>query len=114
MDDNVLIRQATRLVRMQQVVDMTGIPAPSLYVMMAAGAFPKQIALSVNRVAWIESEIQDWIRERIEKSRAPSSDEPQTLKRGRRPPKAARDDARPARVPRRTNSTSADGRRKAR
>ncbi|WP_049645534.1 helix-turn-helix transcriptional regulator [Candidatus Rhodobacter oscarellae] len=31
-----------------------------------AGQFPKRIQLGPNRVGWLESEVQDWISERVE------------------------------------------------
>ena len=32
----------------------------------AAGLFPKRVKLGNNRVGWIESEVLDWLQERID------------------------------------------------
>jgi predicted DNA-binding transcriptional regulator AlpA len=43
----------------------------SLHRLEKAGKFPKHIKLTENgRCAWVESEVHDWLRERIERSRA--------------------------------------------
>jgi len=33
----------------------------------AAGQFPKRVQLGPNRVGWIEDEILDWLRQRIDR-----------------------------------------------
>ncbi len=32
----------------------------------AAGQFPKRVQLGVNRVGWVEAEVQAWLQERID------------------------------------------------
>ncbi|MBB5053317.1 putative DNA-binding transcriptional regulator AlpA [Afipia massiliensis] len=99
-----------KMLRLKQVVEMTGLPPASIYSEMARGAFPSNVALSANRVAWVEAEVQAWLHPRIEASKKSETSNP----RGCRRPKAAADGARPARVPRHIKSTRADGRRSAR
>jgi prophage regulatory protein len=72
------------LLRLAHVVEITKLPPSSVYAEMRDGDFPRPVALSANRVAWIESEVQAWIRDRIEKYRA---DEKTMPPRGRRAPK---------------------------
>lgn len=57
--------QNHRLIRRKEVQTKTGLGASSIYAMMKQGDFPKPITLSERRVAWIESEIDQWITERI-------------------------------------------------
>ena len=38
---------------------------PHLYRLIAAGDFPKPIKLGVHRIAFVESEIDDWIKTRV-------------------------------------------------
>jgi prophage regulatory protein len=57
--------QNHRLIRRKEVQTKTGLGASSIYAMMKQGDFPKAITLSERRVAWIESEIDQWIAERI-------------------------------------------------
>ncbi|MDQ9021759.1 AlpA family transcriptional regulator [Acinetobacter sichuanensis] len=54
-----------RLIRRKEVQDKTGFGASSIYAEMAKGNFPKAIQISERRVAWLESEIDAWISERI-------------------------------------------------
>jgi len=44
--------------------------ASSIYAMMKQGKFPKAITLSERRVAWIESDVDQWISERIASHKA--------------------------------------------
>lgn len=60
-----------RLIRRKEVQDKTGFGASSIYAEMAKGKFPKSIQISERRVAWIESEIDAWISERIESRKPP-------------------------------------------
>lgn len=59
-----------RLIRRKEVQEKTGLGASSIYAMMAQGAFPKPLQLSERRVAWIESDIDSWVAERIAKHKA--------------------------------------------
>lgn len=54
-----------RLIRRKEVQSKTGFGASSIYAEMAKGKFPKPIQISERRVAWLESEIDAWIAERI-------------------------------------------------
>jgi prophage regulatory protein len=55
----------SRILRLPEVVKRTGLPRASIYQQMAQGSFPKPIALSLRSRGWIESEVKDWIDERI-------------------------------------------------
>lgn len=57
--------QNLRLIRRKEVQAKTGFGASSIYAEMAKGNFPKPIQISERRVAWLESEIDAWIAERI-------------------------------------------------
>ncbi|RDC52194.1 AlpA family phage regulatory protein [Acinetobacter sp. RIT592] len=57
-----------RLIRRKEVQAKTGLGASSIYAMMKQGKFPKAITLSERRVAWIESDVDQWIAERIVQS----------------------------------------------
>ena len=37
----------------------------------AVGQFPKRIRLGANRVGWVESEVLDWLQERIDRREDP-------------------------------------------
>ena len=55
-----------RLIRRPQVEELTGLTTPTLYREMKAGRFPAAVVLGSNMRAWRLSEIQTWMRERIE------------------------------------------------
>ncbi|MFW1853065.1 helix-turn-helix transcriptional regulator [Acinetobacter guillouiae] len=57
--------QNLRLIRRKEVQAKTGYGPSSIYAEMAKGRFPKPVVLSERRVAWVESEIDAWIAERI-------------------------------------------------
>lgn len=55
-----------KVLRRKKVWEMTGIPNSTMHAWIAKGQFPRSILLGKNSVGWIESEIFDWINERIE------------------------------------------------
>ena len=60
----------TQILRRPQVQARTGIPRATMYELMAEGKFPKPIQIAGRRVVgWVESEIEDWLREQIAVSR---------------------------------------------
>ena len=59
-----------RLIRRKEVQAKTGLGASSIYAMMQQGTFPKAVNISERRVAWIESDIDKWIAERIASHKA--------------------------------------------
>lgn len=61
--------EVQRLIRRKEVQTKTGLGASSIYAMMNTGDFPQCINLSERRVAWVESEIDQWVSERIARHR---------------------------------------------
>lgn len=60
---------SNRLLNKREVTQKTSKPSSSIYADMAKGLFPKAIKISQNRVAWLESEIDAWIAERVSSAR---------------------------------------------
>ncbi len=54
-----------RLIRLKEVMSLTGLGRSSIYKFMEESRFPKSVSLGDRAVAWIESEIEDWIVEKI-------------------------------------------------
>ncbi len=54
-----------RILRLPEVIIRVGLRRASIYQHMAAGSFPKQIALGIRAVGWLESEIDEWLAVRI-------------------------------------------------
>ena len=55
-----------RIIRLKEVIDCTGLGRSTIYKYIAEGAFPKPVPLGDRCVAWVESEVHDWILARIE------------------------------------------------
>jgi prophage regulatory protein len=59
--------------RLPQVKQRTGYSRSSIYAKIALNEFPTPINLGTRAVAWIESEIEEWISNRIKASRGGTS-----------------------------------------
>ena len=55
--------------RLPDVKKRTGFGRSHISSLIKQGKFPKQINLGSQSVAWIESEVPDWMKERIRLSR---------------------------------------------
>lgn len=49
------------IIRIDQVVQKISMSKPSIYRMIKAGTFPRQIKISARAIGWIESDIDKWI-----------------------------------------------------
>jgi len=54
-----------RFLRLNQVVEKIGISRSTVYLYLKQGRFPEPVHLSERLVAWVESEIDNWMKERI-------------------------------------------------
>jgi prophage regulatory protein len=54
-----------RLIRLKEVMNITGLGRSSVYKFMDEERFPKSVSLGDRAVAWVESEVEMWIEERI-------------------------------------------------
>ena len=74
--DEVEQGERMRLLKLREVRDKTGLGTTSIYRRMAEGSFPRPVTQSRDltgkprTVAWVESEIDDWIENLVEESRA--------------------------------------------
>jgi prophage regulatory protein len=55
-------RRALRVLRLPEVEKRTGLKHASIYAAIAAGEFPAPIPIGLRAVAWVESEIDDWLQ----------------------------------------------------
>lgn len=62
--------QSTRLLRLPQVIDRTGLGKTKLYELQSDGLFPMRIKITAHAVGWIEEEVETWIAGRVSASRA--------------------------------------------
>ena len=56
--------------RLPEVMVHTGLSRSTIYHMISESEFPPSINLSVRSVGWIADEIEQWIQDRIDASRA--------------------------------------------
>ncbi|MEZ8025435.1 AlpA family transcriptional regulator [Vibrio sp. 1F255] len=54
-----------RFIRLKEVMSVTGLGRSSIYNFMAEGSFPKSVPLGGRAVAWVESEVFEWMEERL-------------------------------------------------
>lgn len=57
------------ILRLPAVKTTTGLSRSTIYLRVAEGTFPKPVSLGGRAVGWLEAEIQNWLRQRIEASR---------------------------------------------
>ncbi len=55
------MRQPDRIIRLNTVLDRTGLSRSTIYRKIAEGTFPPQIKISVNGAGWRESDINQWV-----------------------------------------------------
>lgn len=59
-----------RYLSLKQVMEMTSLGKSYIYDNIKKGNFPAQINLGPNLARWLEHEVQDWMRQQVEASRA--------------------------------------------
>lgn len=57
----------TKFLRMKDVQLRTGLARSSIYYLIGIDAFPKQIKLTPGITVWMESEVEAWIAEKVER-----------------------------------------------
>lgn len=55
-----------RLLKVGEVTRLTSLHRATIYRMIEAGQFPRQIRLSKRRVVWRASDVEHWLQTRIE------------------------------------------------
>lgn len=58
------------LIRLSEVLKRTGYSKAWVYALMSRGQFPQSVKIGARAIAFIESEIDDWIDQRIAESRS--------------------------------------------
>jgi prophage regulatory protein len=63
---------AYKINRLPAVKEQTGLSRSSIYLRMSKGEFPQSISLGDRAIGWLESDIEQWLDERIAASKAAS------------------------------------------
>jgi len=58
-------KQPSDLIRIKEVMSMTGLSKSSIYTYKNKGAFPNPIHLSSRSVAWVRVDVEQWILDKI-------------------------------------------------
>jgi len=58
-----------RFLRLSEVQERVGLGRTSIYKMMGEGKFPKPVNTQGRNVAWLDSEIDEWMMDRIDEKR---------------------------------------------
>lgn len=53
--------QKGNILRLKEVIKITGLSRSTIYLMIEKGKFPRQIHLGARAVGWLESEVYEWL-----------------------------------------------------
>ena len=53
---------ASRILRLNSVLDRTGLSRSTLYRKIERGSFPMQVRISERCIGWRESDVEQWLR----------------------------------------------------
>lgn len=62
---NVIELNPTRMMRLPEVMRVTGLSRPTIYRHMKAGTFPQRVKLTERTSAWVASEVNSWLESRL-------------------------------------------------
>ncbi len=60
-----------RILRIEEVMRMTGLARSTLYLMERGGTFPRHRQIGIRSVGWLDIEVHEWIRGRIAHGEGP-------------------------------------------
>lgn len=55
-----------RVLRLREVLAITGLAKPTIYWQIARDRFPRPIQLGAKSVGWLESDLRAWLQVRID------------------------------------------------
>jgi len=54
-----------RIMRLKEVIEFTALGRSTIYRFIAEGHFPKPVPLGGRAVGWLDSEVEDWVMDKI-------------------------------------------------
>ena len=60
---------ATRMLRLPQLQERLPISRTKIYELMSEGRFPTPVSIGDRAVYWLEDEVEEWLRSRIEEQK---------------------------------------------
>ena len=67
------LTQRLEVLRLRQVCQVTGLCRSTIYQLEADKRFPRRIKVGDRSVGWIDREVQEWLADRVQRSRSESS-----------------------------------------
>jgi prophage regulatory protein len=64
-DSNARRAAPIRMLRLGQVMELTGLRKTTIYELQAAGRFPMRVKITSHSVAWLEDDVQNWLSSRV-------------------------------------------------
>ena len=55
-----------RIIRRRELTDKVGYCLAHIYRIERAGEFPRRVQLGRRAVGWVEEEVENWLRERVD------------------------------------------------
>lgn len=63
-----------KIMRLPEVIEVTGLSRSTIYLRMAKGSFPLSISLGERAVGWLHTDIAHWLDARVAESKVCSHD----------------------------------------
>lgn len=60
---------SNQIIRLPEVIQITGLSRSTIYLRMSKGEFPKSISLGERAIGWVQVEVEQWVEQRISASR---------------------------------------------
>lgn len=64
-DNNTTQSRKVQILRRPEVEAFSGLSCSTIYRLMEKGEFPRPVRLSANSVGWLESDLNNWLEQRI-------------------------------------------------
>ncbi|PXA70272.1 AlpA family transcriptional regulator [Vibrio sp. 11986-1-5] len=58
--------RSMRFLKLKEVMEKTALSRSAIYRKMNDGEFPQSVSLGDRAVAWVESEVDEWVEERLQ------------------------------------------------
>ena len=58
-------RSRIRMLRLAEVIELTGLGKTKIYELQSLGQFPMRIKITSHSVGWVEDDVQTWLARRI-------------------------------------------------
>jgi len=60
---------SNKMLRLPNVIELTGLSRSSIYLRMSKEEFPQSISLGGRAIAWLEEDINQWLEDKITASK---------------------------------------------